>query len=66
MSFSGMTQSSVPFPDKDGQTFDNLTCTGSMTRKRSRDALTKKVSVQITNVPVMMIVDELALKRRKL
>ena len=60
------TATPAPPPDLVDLPFDGQSCNGSMTRKRSRDALTKKVSVKITNVPLIMIVDELVSKRRKI
>ena len=75
MSFSRMKEpansspsqnpTSGPPPDLVDLPFDGQSCNGSMTRKRSMDALTKKVSVKITNVPLMMIVDELVSKEDK-
>ena len=76
MSFSMMTepghsspsqnQASASPPELVDPALDGQSCNGSMTRKRSRDALTNKLSVRITNVPLMMIVDELVSKRRKI
>ena len=37
----------------------------TMTRKRSRDTISEKINVKITNVPLSEIVDRLVIKSRK-